>query len=130
MSYQLKRINPFWHTHPMIPTGVAIGAILAVIGFVTGKAIIGGLGGLIVAGAILFATRPVLSALLGTLGLLGGLAQFVVLPNMNAASMSIPMRWGAASVRRFYMVSGRAGAGRLRAVQPFRQHDRPGRRAP
>lgn len=106
MSYQLKRINPFWHYHPMIATGVVIGGIIALIGFQTDKMILGGVGGLIAAGAILFATRPVISALLGTLGVLGGIAQFVLLPtNVNAASMSAPMRWGAAVLFGiFYMV--------------------------
>lgn len=105
MSYQLKRINPFWHTHPMIPTGVAIGAILGLIGFQTGRAVIGGAGGLVAAAAILFAARPVISALLGTLGLLGGVAQFVLLPNLNSAGMSMLMRCGAAVMfGLFYMV--------------------------
>ena len=106
MSYQLKRINPFWHTHPMVPTGVAVGGILGVVGFMTGKPIVGGAGGLIVAAAILFAARPVLSALLGTLGVLGGMAQFIVLPrDLNASTLSLPMRWGAALLfGLFYMV--------------------------
>ncbi len=105
MSYEVKRINPFWHTHPMIPTAVAVGAILGLVGYRMSSAIISGIGGLVAAGAILFAARPVLSALLGTLGLLGGLAQFVVIPNMNSASMSMPMRLGAAVLfGLFYMV--------------------------
>ncbi|MDE2040185.1 MAG: DUF3566 domain-containing protein [Elusimicrobia bacterium] len=106
MSYQVKRINPYWHSHPMIPASVAIGIIVGAVGFVTGKAVIGGIGALIVAGAILFAAKPVLSALLGTLGVLGGLAQFVVLPrDLNTSTLSLPMRWGAAILfGLFYMV--------------------------
>lgn len=105
MSYQLKRINPFWNTHPMIPVGVAIGGILGLVGFQTGKPVIGGVGGLVAAAAILLATRPVISALLATLGVLGGLAQFVFMPNLNTVGMSMPMRWGAAILfGLFYMV--------------------------
>lgn len=90
MSYQLKRINPFWHTHPMIPTGVAVGLICALIGYQTGKPIIMGFGALVGGLAILFAARPALSALLVTMGLLGGLATFVLFPrDINAESMSM-----------------------------------------
>lgn len=105
MSYQLKRINPFWHTHPMIPVGVVIGGILGLIGFQTQQVVVGGAGGLVAAAAVLFAARPVISALLGTLGVLGGIMQFVFLPNLNSAGMSLGMRWGAALLFGvFYMV--------------------------
>lgn len=105
MSYQLKRIDPFWHTHPMIPTGVVIGGICGAIGFATGKPIIAGLGGVVAAIAILAAAKPVVSALLATLGLFGGLVTFVFVPNVNAATMSTPMRLAAALLfALFYMV--------------------------
>lgn len=92
MSYQLKRINPFWHTHPMIPTAVVIGGICGLIGYQLQKPVIAGLGALVAAGAILFAARPVVSALLGTLGLFGGLVTFVLVPNVNAVGMGLGMR--------------------------------------
>lgn len=105
MSYQLKRINPFWNTHPMIPVGVVIGGILGLVGFQTGKPVVGGAGGIIAAAAILLATRPVVSGLLGTLGVLGGFAQFVFMPQLNSAGMSLPLRIGAAFLfGLFYMV--------------------------
>jgi hypothetical protein len=105
MSYQVKRINPFWNTHPMIPVGVAVGGILGLIGFQTGKPVIAGAGGLVAAAAVLLGTRPVISALLGTLGMLGGLAQFVFVPSLNTVGMSVAMRWGAAILfGLFYMV--------------------------
>lgn len=105
MSYQLKRIDPFWHTHPMIPTGVAIGGICAAIGFFTQKPIVAGFGGVVAAAAILAAARPVISALLATLGLFGGVVTFVLVPNVNAATMSMPMRLAAALLfALFYMV--------------------------
>lgn len=105
MSYQLRRIDPFWHTHPMIPTGVAIGAICGAIGFATQKPIVAGFGGVVAAIAILAAARPVISALLASLGLFGGLVTFVIVPNVNAATMSMPMRLAAALLfALFYMV--------------------------
>lgn len=105
MSYQLKRINPFWHTHPMIPTGVAIGGILGLVGYVSGKAVLGGAGALVAGAAVLFATRPAVSALFVTLGLLGGIVRFGLQPDLNAASLAPALRWGAAlAFGLFYMV--------------------------
>ena len=105
MAYQLKRINPFWHTHPMIPTGVAIGGILGLVGFVTGKALVGGAGAFIAGAAILAATRPAFSALFLTLGLFGGVIRFALQPDLNAATLSPLLRWGAAlAFGVFYMI--------------------------
>lgn len=105
MSYQLKRINPFWHTHPMIPTAVAIGGVCGAIGYQTQKPIIAGLGAVVAGLAVLFATRPVVSALLLTLGLFGGLVTFVLVPNLNAVGMSLTMRLASAGLfALFYMV--------------------------
>lgn len=105
MSYQLKRIDPFWHTHPMIPTAVAIGAICAAIGWATNKTPVGILGGIIAGIAVVAATRPVITALLGTLGLFGGLVSFVIVPNLNNAGMTMPMKLiSTALFAAFYMV--------------------------
>ena len=106
MSYQLKRIDPFWHTHPMIPTGVAIGAICALIGFVSNRTGVAILGAGITGVAIVAAARPVISALLGTLGLCGGLATFILVPtNLNTAGMSLPMKLVSTILfALFYMV--------------------------
>lgn len=105
MSYQLKRIDPFWHTHPMIPTAVAIGAICAAIGWATNKTPVGILGGLIAGAAVVAATRPAVTALLGTLGLFGGLVSFVIVPNLNNVGMSMPMKLISTLLfAAFYMV--------------------------
>ena len=105
MSYQLKRINPFWHMHPMIPTGVAIGAILGAIGWATTKGFLMGAGAIVAGLAILVATRPAVSALFITLGLLGGIIRFAVQPDINAATLSPLLRWSAAlAFGLFYMV--------------------------
>jgi len=96
MTQQVKRIDPYWHTHPMIPTGVAIGAILALIGYLKDKPVLF-VAGLVIAGlAILFAARPVMSAVLGSLGLAGGLLSLVVVPNLSTAGMSLGLKLVAA----------------------------------
>src|SRR5438105_211805 len=105
MSYQLRRINPFWLTHPMVPTAVAIGGILGLIGFATAKPWLALVGGVVAGIGILLGTKPAVSALLGTLGLFGGLVTFVVVPNANALTMSIVMRLVSALLfGAFYMV--------------------------
>lgn len=105
MSYQLRRIDPFWHTHPMIPTGVVIGGILAAVGWATNKPVVGAFGGVVAGIAILAGTRPAVSALLGTLGVLGGLVSFVFVPSLNNAGMTLPMRLvSTALFSMFYMV--------------------------
>jgi hypothetical protein len=105
MSYQLRRINPFWLTHPMVPTAVAIGGILGMIGFATMKPALAVIGGVIAGIGILMGARPGISAMLGTLGLFGGLVTFVFVPNMNAASMGLGMRLVSAVLfGAFYMV--------------------------
>ena len=89
----------------MIPTAVVIGGILGFIGFYTQKPMIAGLGAMIAGGAVIAAARPVVSALLGSMGLFGGLVTFVLVPNINASSMSVMMRLVSAVLfALFYMV--------------------------
>jgi hypothetical protein len=105
MTQQVKRVDPYWHTHPMIPTGVAVGGILALMGYLREATVMAVAGGAVAALAILFAARPVMSAVLGTLGMAGGLLSFVVVPNLSAAGMSIPLKLVAALMFAvFYMV--------------------------
>ena len=105
MTQQLKRVDPYWHTHPMIPTGVAVGGILALIGYLKAATVLAVAGGAVAALAILFAARPVLSAVLGTLGVAGGLLSVVVVPNLSAAGMTLPLKLVAALMfAGFYMV--------------------------
>lgn len=105
MSYRLRRIDPFWHTHPMIPVGVIIGGICAAAGFLANKPLVAVFGGVVASLAILAGTRPALSALLGTLGLLGGLVSFVFVPNLSSDGMSLPMRLlSTVLFSLFYMV--------------------------
>ena len=105
MTQQVKRIDPYWHTHPMIPTAVAVCAILALAGYVRNVPALAIVGGALAGIAILFAARPVLSAVLGTLGLVGGVLSFIVVPNLSATGMSLPYKMVAALMFAvFYMV--------------------------
>lgn len=105
MSYQLRRINPFWLTHPMVPTAVAVGGILGLIGFATTKPILAVIGGGAAGIGVLLGTKPGVSALLGSLGLFGGLVTFVFVPNANALTMNLGMRLVSAILfAAFYMV--------------------------
>lgn len=105
MSYRVKRIDIFWHNHPMIPTGVAIGTLLGVMGFVTNKPVLQIAGGAVAAIAILAAARPLISAVLATLGVLGGLVTFVLVPNLQAAGMSLGLKLLSSLLfALFYMV--------------------------
>lgn len=92
MSYQVKRIDPFWHNHPMIPTAIVIGGILAMIGFQRQATVLALVGAAIAGIAVVFAARPVVSAVLSTLGVFGGLVTFVFVPNQQSAGMSLGMR--------------------------------------
>ena len=92
MSYQIKRIDPYWMTHPMVPILVAAGAVIALIGHQTDRNFIGIVGVVVMGVAVLVATKPVLSAVLGTLGVFGGLVTFVVLPNPQMVGMSLLLK--------------------------------------
>lgn len=105
MSYQLKRVNPFWHSHPMIPAAIAIGGLCGLIGFLKDIPAIAIAGGIVAALAILAGTKPVISAVLGTLGVLGGLVTFVLVPNLQSSGMAFPMKLLSALLFSvFYMI--------------------------
>ncbi len=105
MTQQVKRIDPYWHSHPMIPTGVAVGAILILIGYLKVKLVVSAAGAIIAALAIVFAARPVLSAVLGTMGLAGGVLSFLIMPSMGTADMSLSLKLVATLMFAvFYMV--------------------------
>ncbi len=89
MAYQLKRVDPFWHTHPMIPTAVVIGGILGFIGYARQSMPIAVVGGAVAALALFFAARPSVSLVLATVGFLGGLVQYVVAPGLNASTLTL-----------------------------------------
>jgi hypothetical protein len=92
MSYRVKRIDPYWMRNPVLPAVAVIGVAAALL--LVGRtmivpaiiaAVIGGM-------AVFLSTQPAVSAVLGTLGLLGGLTTFVFLPNPANAQMALPLR--------------------------------------
>jgi hypothetical protein len=92
MSYRVRRIDPYWIKNPILPVVavIGIGAALALIGkdMVMPAIAAAAVGGV----AIILSTQPAVSAVLGTLGLLGGLMTFVLVPNTQNAAMALPMR--------------------------------------
>lgn len=92
MSYQIKRIDPYWITHPAVPLAGVAGIVIGIVGVAYQKQplTLGGAGLLGV--SVLLATRPVVSAVLGGLGLLGGLATFVLLPNQQVVELGLPWK--------------------------------------
>ena len=105
MSYQIKRIDPYWHSHPIVPVLVVAGAAVAAAGFRANKISLEVVGVVLVAVAVLFATRVAISLVLASLGLFGGLVTFIVLPNRDLAGMSLGLKLLASGVFAFlYMV--------------------------
>jgi hypothetical protein len=105
MKFDLKRIDPYWHTHPMIPTAVVGGAILVLMSWRTGHALVGMGGGLLAALAVIWAVRPALSGLVMGLGLFAGILYFGVLPPAAMAGYGIGSRLMAIGFfALFYMI--------------------------
>ncbi|MDX6769646.1 MAG: hypothetical protein SF051_08950 [Elusimicrobiota bacterium] len=92
MSYRVKRIDPFWIKNPILPVVAVVGVLIALVGVQqvkTGVAI----GGAIIGGlAIFLSTRPAVSAVLGTLGLLGGIVTFLAVPSPSTLGMTMGLR--------------------------------------
>lgn len=92
MSYRVKRIDPYWIKNPVLPV-VAVAGVMAALALVTRdkvplaivSAAVGGL-------AVILSTKPAVSAVLGTLGLIGGLTTFVLVPNSQNAAMTLPLK--------------------------------------
>ncbi|MBI5883479.1 MAG: hypothetical protein HZB91_10300 [Elusimicrobia bacterium] len=91
MTYQIRRINPYWHSNPLLLGAIALGVIVGVIGirieasFMRGLVV--ALGCLMAGSSVLAMARPVLSAFFATLGLIGGLFVFLRPGSPYAASM-------------------------------------------
>ncbi|MFH1726334.1 MAG: hypothetical protein ABII00_17120 [Elusimicrobiota bacterium] len=90
MSYRIRRVDPFWIAHPVVIGAAVIGVILALFGYWKDFVPLSIIGGIALAGGVLAATRPAISAVLGALGFLGGLITFIILPNPQLADLA----WG------------------------------------
>jgi len=88
MSYRVKRIDPYWFKHPIIPVVVFAGALLALGGGFAQKPALAIGGAIMASAAILAATRPAITGTVMLLGFLGGLVTFVISPNSQNAALS------------------------------------------
>jgi hypothetical protein len=92
MSYRVRRIDPYWIKNPILPV-IAVAGVGAALALITRdmvplaviSAVIGGL-------AVIASTKPAVSAVLGTLGLIGGLTTFILVPNSQNATMTLPLK--------------------------------------
>lgn len=92
MSYRVKRIDPFWIKNPILPVVAIVGVLIALVGVQQAKTVVA-IGGAVVGGlAIFLATRPAVSAVLGTLGLLGGIVTFLAVPSPSTLGMTMGLR--------------------------------------
>ena len=88
MSYRVKRVDPYWIKNPVLPI-VAAAGVLAALFFVNRAMFLPAILGAVVGGiAVILATKPAVSAVMGTLGLLGGLTTFIFVPNAQNAIMA------------------------------------------
>ena len=92
MSYRVKRIDPYWIKNPILPV-VAVAGVLAALALITRDmvplaivcAVIGGL-------AVILSTKPAVTAVVATLGLIGGFTTFILIPNSQNAAMVLSMK--------------------------------------
>ena len=92
MSYRVKRIDPYWMKNPVLPA-VAVVGVLAALALISKEMLVPAIISVVIGGlAVILSTQPAVSAVLGTLGLIGGLMTFVFVPNSQNATMSLPMR--------------------------------------
>ena len=95
MSYQIRRINPYWFANPIIPMTAIGGAIVAYVGILMGQSN-GGMiprlmmvvGSCVCGVSVLIATNPALSATLAVLGLLGFSFNFFIVPDPQMVGQS------------------------------------------
>ena len=92
MSYRVKRIDPYWIKNPILPVIAVVGAGAA-LALITKEMVAPAIAAAAVGGAaVILATQPAVSAVLGTLGLLGGIMTFLLVPNSQNATMALSMR--------------------------------------
>ncbi len=92
MSYRVKRIDPYWMKNPILHAVAAVG-VLAALALISKDMIVPAIASAVVGGvAVILSTQPAVSAVLGSLGLIGGLMTFIFVPNSQNATMALPMR--------------------------------------
>ena len=88
MSYRVKRIDPYWFKHPVLPVVIFLGAALALGAGFANKPAVAILGAVVAAVSILLCTRPAITGTVMLLGFLGGLVTFVISPNASNAALN------------------------------------------
>lgn len=107
MSYQIRRIDPYWIAHPIVLALAVGGALLSCVGIlieqrgsagpVSGSTLVI-LGALVAGAAILLAAKPAISATFGALGLIGFSFSFFFLPDLQMAGQSFGRKLLAAAL--------------------------------
>jgi hypothetical protein len=92
MSYRVKRIDPYWIKNPILPLTAVVGVIAAWALISRDKVVPSIIAAVVGGAAVVLSAQPALSAVFGTLGLVGGLITFVFFPNPSNASMPLSMR--------------------------------------
>lgn len=92
MAYRIRRIDPFWMANPAVVAAAVLGLVLALFGYTKGANGMSILGGLLLGGGVLIATKPAVTGVLATLGFFGGLVNFIVLPNPQMVGQPLPWR--------------------------------------
>jgi len=89
MGYHVRRIDPFWKASPVVLIIAIVGALIAAFGLTRQppNMVVAASGGAVMAVGVLLASKPAISAVLGCLGIFGGLVTFVFLPNQSAVDM-------------------------------------------
>lgn len=92
MSYRVKRIDPYWMKNPILPIVAVAGVLVALVAVQRAMFPVAIAGAVVGGAAVFLATKPAVSAVLATLGLLGGLTTFLIVPNSQNAAMTVPYR--------------------------------------
>ena len=92
MSYRLRRIDPFWKPSPVVLGVAGVGLVIGLFGFSRQSWLLMLIGGIALTVGVLMAAKPAVSAVLGCLGLFGGLVTFVIMPNAQMTGLAVTWR--------------------------------------
>lgn len=102
MSYRIKRFDPFWLKSPALPTIAAVAGAVAWFAASAGKGPIALVAAAAAAAAVFVATKPALSGVFATFGLVAGLVTFLVGPSAGLSPLLRALATVGFTV--FYMV--------------------------
>lgn len=92
MSYRVRRIDPYWIVNPILPV-IALASVLGALVLINKEMVVPAICGAVVFSiAIILMTKPAVSAVMGTLGLFGGVTTFLIVPNAQNAAMTAPFK--------------------------------------